>query len=1147
MFQVLRAESLDDLAARLVKVLHEPLVDPMTAEWIAVVSSGTERWLRLELARHLGASTTSRSDGVAANLEMFFPRRLEREVLTPLIDDDTDPWKIETVAWAVLALLEGGDDPRLGPLRNLAPGATRWGRARRLADLFDRYLSHRPEMIRSWAAGVDVDEAGNRLSEGTAWQPHLWRLIRERIGAPSPAELRPGRLEALRSGDCPAEVPERVCLFGLATIPGGVSFLELLDALGTQRDVYLFLHEASAAMSNRIRSADTSHRKPQPGRSGDPADDVGGHPLLRSWARPARESLLLLADRLGEPSIGSPRKAPETLLAKIQADIHADREPAGDFVPPAHDRSIVIHNCHGATRQVEVLRDQILHLLAGDPTLTEDDVVVLCPALEEFAPLVETVFGPSAASGDGPGGRPGPPALAYRITDRSLRSSLPLFSAIGALFELLGSRFSDAAVLDFVNLAPVRQRYGFTDSSLSILAGWVETANTRWGIDGAHRSAWGIPSEYHGGSWRSVVDRLMLGVAVSEDSTVLAVGEVSPIAVEGEGAVVAGRFADLVWRLAELVEQAKTPHTVEEWVSFLQRAAADLFALDADMLWQAKRLAEVLKQIALDASVAGEACRIAVSLAEWRHILSRYLQGAGGRSDFFRGGVTFCSLTPLRGLPFRVICLLGMDETSFAPSLPDGDDLIARRHCLGDRDQRSDTRQAVLESLLAAREHLVITRSGRSVVTNRPVPACVLVAELTDAVSATLRSEARSDAMGRVEIVHPRQSFDERNFAVGASPSMSPAVVRDLESTGVPWSFDPLARAGAASRALHERHAPFLVAPLVRDVPSLIELTDLRAFLVHPVRYFLRQVLGVSLPVRPNREKSARSRARASNTTTRSLEGRDLLLELDPLEAWDVRNRLLEHRRAGGDLETFARWSQAASLLPPGRLADRAIDRAAARVEPLCNALQSLGVTGRPTYQTIDLTLPDGTRIVGSVPDAMGDRPGPVVVSVSNAADKDKLAPWLDLLLLSAHDPAIEWRAVLINASNGRARYQRRNLEIYGAGPEQRLVSAVEALMVVSDLFRRGQKEPLPLFPRLSPALIAGNPEEAWHPYHRKGDGDDESIQIAFDRPNLDGILSLAIRPDDPPGPAADRTRRYAHVLWGTLQRATAPPDWEAP
>ncbi|MCP4957671.1 MAG: hypothetical protein GY925_00215, partial [Actinomycetia bacterium] len=455
-----------------------------------------------------------------------------------------------------------------------------------------------------------------------------------------------------------------------------------------------------------------------------------------------------------------------------------------------------------------------------------------------------------------------------------------------------------------------------------------------------------------------------------------------------------------------------------------------------------------------------------LSLADIRHLLGSHLQGTAGRADFFRGGVTISSPTPLRGIPFRVVCLLGMDESAFAAGSPNGDDLTTADPRLGDRDRRSDTRQSLLETVLAAQEHLVVIRNGRSVVTNQPVPAAVVVAELVDVITDTVDPTVRRSAASLLTITHPRQSFDERNFETVGSPSV------DAGLDG-PWSFDPVARDGAVSRLSSTRAQPFLTTPLADTTSAVISLADLREFLAHPPRWFLRSILEVSLPDNPARDMGKLvAPTTGASGVPRSAEGRDLVIALDPLETWGLRNRFLAHRRAGGNAQSFLRRERAAELLPPGRLAQSELSDAEELIDALMGALDGLGAREPSTeHRQIDITLPNAWRIVGTVAGAGGDHVGPVLASVSTASDRQRLVPWLDLMALTAHDPDTEWASVLLNRPGSRTAkgYQQRVLKIAIAEADRRHERAVAALSMVVDLFRRGSCEPLPIFPRLSP------------------------------------------------------------------------------
>ena len=196
------AGSARPLAARLADVLGHQPPDPMTPEWLAVPSHGMRRWLTLELARHLGASGDGRADGIAANIVPAFPGDLRSAVLAvDRSDDAADPWRIERMVWTVLEVMvrDGGD---LGlPEALVADSSSVYARARRIADLFDRYHLHRPQMVRHWSEGRFVDGTGRPLADHALWQARLWSQVRERMPDPSPPERLPRVLARLHAGE----------------------------------------------------------------------------------------------------------------------------------------------------------------------------------------------------------------------------------------------------------------------------------------------------------------------------------------------------------------------------------------------------------------------------------------------------------------------------------------------------------------------------------------------------------------------------------------------------------------------------------------------------------------------------------------------------------------------------------------------------------------------------------------------------------------------------------------------------------------------------------------------------------------------------------------------------------------------------------
>ena len=1137
------------LADTLAAVLAEHPLDPMEPEWLAVPSEGMRRWLSLELARRLGSSGEGSADGVTANFVRAFPGDARNALLAAARPDgDPDPWQIERMVWAVLKVLQAESASGRLPGFGLVPGGPpTYATARRITDLFDRYHLHRPSMIRNWAAQHDVDPAGRDLSEHAVWQARLWRRVREEIGLASPPEVLPAVLARLRSGEDLCDLPSRVVLFGFSLLPAG-DFLEVVGSLAVQRDVHLFLLEPT-----RLDPDALVRSSPYPAggtrlRSGDPASGLADHPLVRSWGRLHRETALLLADAradglvvesVGTEPVTLPTEAQppeETLLGRVQHDIRTNTTPRPDLIPDASDQSIQFHSCFGATRQVEVVRDAILHLLA-DPAsdIAEEEIVVLCPSLDRFAPLIEAVFGRSAEP-DGPtsadidGGSPemgrGTPALRFRVADQSITAANPFAAAVLALLDLVVGRFDVTSVLDFLAADPVRERFGFDDDTLAVVTQWMAETNVRWGLDPDHRSGLGLPSSVISNTWRAALDRLLVGSTIYDEGLCLAVGGIAPLGVEGGDVVTAGRVATALGHLAELADLVETARPIDEWVGAIRQACDGLFATRRGTVWQREAMERVLAAVVEAATQAAAPSGVDLTVADVRKLLAERLDDRVGRADFFRGGVTVTSLTPLRWVPFRAVCLLGMDQAAFAAEGSAGDDLAAAQPQIGDRDVRGESRELLLEAVLAAEERLIVVRDGRDVRTNQVIPRAVATAELFEAVLASVMPGWRDVVAERLEVDHPRQSFDERCFE------------RDGLVAGMPWGFDGDDLKGALSRRRRaERRTPFLSAPLVpihrgpaEDRPgsgggSVIDLADLHAFFINPVAAFFSQRLQVRIP-------------RAEDEVAAVVP-----VDVGGLAGWRIGTRLLQARMSGSTTQQWLRHERALGTLPPGSLGREAVDALSATVDALLDEARGLGAragTSRPL--AVDAHLADGTRVVGAVPLGLpAGSPGPARIHYSRFKATHRVAAWLDLMALAVSDPETPWRSLAVSRSlRPGGDPEVNDLVVRRDTGEGGAVLPTDALAVAVDCYRRGMTEPIPLFPDFSYQLYrakdyAGN----WNGYSFPADGDHPAVRLAFDEADYDQITSIEARPTDPRAPKKDRASRFAIYLYRTIVQST--------
>ncbi len=1019
MLQVHRSESGLALVSALADLLATPPDDPFAPDVVAVPAQGIERWLAQRLSHRLGAGADAA--GVCANVRFPRPSALLDEAVSAVSAEHAESvlaWDPARTVWPVVALLDevadgswGADDPSFDLLRHhlrlggVVPTGRRYALARRVAGLLHGYAAARPSLLADWQRGN-----ASGVPDDLLWQPALWRRLRADLG-PSPAELLDEACTLLRERPEAVPLPERFSVYGPSRLDA--ARLSVLVALAEHRDVHLWLNHASPALWQRVAAAplpqDLVRR---------PVENVPGNALLASLSRDVQELQQRLAvvapdaTSVHHPPVRAPRA---NLLGRLQGDLRDDGAGGRPMVLAPDDRSVQVHACHGRARQVEVLRDVVLGLLADDPTLEPRDVLVMCPDVETFAPLVTAAFGTDPAA-----------RLRVRLADRSPRQVNPVLAVVGALLDLVAGRVTASEVLGLAGSPPVRRRFRLDEEDLEQVRAWTVASGAHWGLDGTHRGGWkmgGITS----GTWRSALDRVLSGVALGGSDLPLA--GVTPLDGIDSGAVdLAGRFAEMLDRLHAAVDVLGREQPLGDWLSAVEQTTLSLVDVPFDDAWQLVQLRSELGEIR-DAATSSTS---PLSLADVRTMLDAQLQGRPTRSSFRSGGITVCTLVPMRSVPHRVVCLLGMDDQSFPRrARPDGDDLLAREPHLGERDARSEDRQLFLDAVTAATDHLVVTYQGGHQRTGAVLPPAVPVGELLDALDRCARTAAGTRAREQVVVRHPLQPFDPRNFTAGAL------------GRPAPLSFDRGALAGAFSSRGERRPGPGFLAETLAPLPAedVVELSRLKNFLVNPAKGFLQQRLEIADPWEEEPPQDG------------------LPVELDGLGEWAVGERVLGARLKGLAASAVTAAELGRGTLPPEPLGRRVLEKVGPAADALVQrAAQWLHDADGPVPAEavdVDVRLPGGRQVVGAVANLHGR--ALVRVSYSRLSPKQRLGAWVDLVALAVARPDASWEAAVVGRGERGSALAVCRLQSPSA---ERAAEVLLDLVRIRDL---GLQVPLPL------------------------------------------------------------------------------------
>ncbi|MBW1818371.1 MAG: exodeoxyribonuclease V subunit gamma [Deltaproteobacteria bacterium] len=1009
---------LEVLARRLADTLAAPLGSPLEPEIIIVQSKGMERWLSMQLARR---------HAICANYGFPFPNAFIQELFTRLDPDlpERSPFAPDVMAWKFMELVPAcldrpGFDVLRAYLGDAPEGLKQYQLCRRIADTFDQYLLFRPSMIFGWESGKDDH-----------WQAQLWRELVRSAGGRHRAAMGRRLFEALQKRTpFVAGLPERISVFGISALPR--FHVELLAAVAECTRVDLFLMNPCERYWGDIVSEWEATRVEAREDAGE--NDLPdlylekGNSLLAAMGTLGRDFFDLLAEFPCREAPCFEEIEQEGMLALIQSDIlhlrDAGESESKKTLIRQQDASIQIHACHSPMREMEVLHDRLLEMFENDPGLMPGDVLVMAPDIEAYSPYIQAVFDRPADD---------PKRIPFSIADRSARRESDLIDTFLAVLDLPGGRFTASQVMAVLDSPAVRRKFGFREADLEPIRNWVAETRIRWGFDAESRSRAGLVHTDRN-TWRAGLDRLLLGYAMPGGGARL-FGRILPYDhVEGDQALLAGRLARFIQTLFDITEELDRPRSLDEWAALLSELPGRMFDADKGL----EKDMQVLRNVAADLETArhltGYGEQVDLRLMKWH--IRRSLEQKGFGFGFLTGGVTFCAMLPMRSIPFKVICLTGMNHDAYPrQARPVGFDLMAGHPMPGDRSRRNDDRYLFLEALLSARDFLHISYVGRSIRDNTPIPPSVLVSELIDYMGKGFQVQG-TPILDHVLFDHRLQAFNPEYF----------------DGSGRFFSYSRENRDTARAR-LGPRHdpAPFIAGGLSPpgDEWNALTLDDLCAFFGNPTRFLLTRRLEIRLE-------------RADTV----LEDRELF-DVKGLDRYRLENDILENKIRGLDPAGAYAVAQASGSLPYGTVGQCAYRGLSDDMEGFYDKLSPLLMRPQLDPLPIDLRLGE-TDLTGYLRGVYQDNR--LQYRCGKLRPRDRLDTWIRHLALNCMSPDEYPRVTVLGGIDPEVKKARAWLSVE-YGPVEECREILESLL---DLYRRGLEKPLRFFP-----------ESSWQYIHR--------------------------------------------------------------
>lgn len=823
-FHLYSSNRVENLIPVLGDILCLPRDSIFQPDTIIVQNKGMQQWLSLQLAEQLK---------ICAFCEFPFPnaffKKLFRKIFPEIPEHLTfDPefllWKIyqqipkyinEKDFAPLKAYLVGNDPVKLFQL------------SLKITDIFDQYTVYRPETVCAWE---DDNKAGG-------WQSILWNAVVDR--KPSHRiHLRSMLIEKVKDNQLDHTiVPQKICFFGISSMPP--YFVDLIGILSQVTDIHYFLLNPSLEYWDDIVSEKELQKilrkKKRSSKQNITADklhyDTGNY-LLSSFGSYGRDFISRLHELECNENSFPVSINPYNLLSYIQSDILTLSQDSDDHKKEVdlNDKSIQIHSCHSPLREVEILYDNILNFFHLLPNLKPSEIIIMAPDIEKYAPYIKTVFNAAQTM-----------KLPYSLADRAIKDESVIAEGFVELLEITTSRFTSSSIINILEIDELREKFEISVTDLTLLKKWVKNIGIRWGLDAESKERISVPATVEN-SWESGINQLLMGFALPAKDLALFKGIAGSNLIEGSATDLLGKFLNFFTLLRKLHEKVRQSYSLEDWSKILLDTLDDFFLVNTDKQSEIINVSKVFSELSLPHQVSQFEEKVSFDVI--KSYLQQKLAATKLSQGFINGGITFCSIMPMRGIPFRIIGLLGLNESVFPRrSHTVSWDLIAASPKKGDRSLEAEDRYVFLETLLSARDILYISYTGQNIQKNITQHPSVCVEELLDYISNNyqLKNDHEKGTSERQKIQTVRDSISFRHRLHGFNPEYF-----KQQSNLFSYSDENLS---GAKKLLETKRITevFFREPLSPPPDELrsIVIDDLNKFFGNPSKYLLQNRLGI--------------------------------------------------------------------------------------------------------------------------------------------------------------------------------------------------------------------------------------------------------------------------------------------------------------
>jgi len=736
-FNVYYDVKLEDLLQQLlVNFAENQPEDPLDSSFIVVQTEGMKKWISLKISEYFS---------VSANIKFFTPNSIldwasRKLVGIPAVADK------KYLTWHIFSILPNLlNDNSFAPISQyLNPdrdGVKLYQLSEKIADILDQYQVYRTHMMEKWESGIYVDQDNKPLQNDYIWQAILWQQLSNDIKINrAKALIQLSNLNAEKFSGIPTNLSGKaISLFGISVLPP--IYINIFEKLGKIFDIKMFTQSPTReyfGTENFFYATDSDEVK----------DNV--NPLIANMGKTGSQFFDFISHHIDYFNIQKTHTDNNrTLLSTIQNDIMSLETPHQSSCS-SDDTSIVVNSCHSPIREIQVLYDQLIKYFEADSNLKPSDIVVLSPNIDEYAAYIDAVFGTDSY---------GSIHFPYTIADRTLAEADSLSRIFLNILNLSHSRLKYSDIFQLLEKDVIHKSFNINQSEIEKLKLWSRKTNIKWGWDENTADAFRLPF-YNDFTIASGLSRMHLSASVIPYNWEIFGDISSDLSIEGEYFELLGKFTKFTYLLHNYWYTLQNEHTSEQWHNILTGILNDFFTPSGANTEQISSAIGAFSNYTQ--ALLKDRCLSTKVVEEY---FSSHLKNTVTTGGYLEGKITFCSIIPMRSIPYKIVCLIGLNDSTFPRiNKPMEFDLTAQYPKKGDRSPKDSDKYLFLETLMSARQKIYFSYIGQSIKDNTEIPPSPLVSEILEYID-TITSGGGNRIVQKQKL-HP---FSREYFTVNSN------------------------------------------------------------------------------------------------------------------------------------------------------------------------------------------------------------------------------------------------------------------------------------------------------------------------------------------------------------------------------------------